>query len=54
MAPRTQELITLEPTGNIQGTKKVFFLKSLKVLKRRNMIPMIKIDRIIKRVDDWG
>ena len=54
MAPRIHEYISLRPTRNIQGTQKLFCLRSGIVLKRRNIIRMITSDCIIKLVEYWG
>ena len=54
MTPRTHGCIELGPNRNIQGTYNVFCMNSVIVLKRRNIIPMIAADQIIKIVDDWG
>ena len=51
---RTREAIALGPTGNIQGTQKVFCLKTGLVLKRRKIIPLPVPDRVIKKVNQWG
>ena len=53
-SPRNHEYISLRPTRNIQGTRKLFCLSSGIVLKRRNIIRMITSDCIIKLVEYWG
>ena len=51
---RTREAIALGPTGNIQGTQKVFCLETGKVLKQRKIIPLPVPDRVIQKVEQWG
>ena len=53
-ALRNRQCIEIVPTGNIQGTRKVFFLNSGKCLKRVNSIPMVDTEQIIKKVVEWG
>ena len=53
MDPKTHEYIALVPTRNIQEKQKVLCLVSVKVLKIIKIAPIISIDRIIKKVDDW-
>ena len=54
MKPRTRACIALGPSGNIQGTQKVFELSTGLVLKRRKIIPLPMPDSVIKKVTDWG
>lgn len=54
MHPRTVEGIALGPTGNIQGTQKVFCIRSGRVIKRRKIIPFHMPDRVIRKVNQWG
>ena len=54
MTLRTHEAIALGPSGNIQGTQKVFCLKTGCILKRRKIIPFPMPERVIKKVNDWG
>ena len=54
MAPRTHECIALRPNGKMQGTQKVFCMKSGRGMKITNITPMTAMYKIIKIVDDWG
>ena len=54
MTPGTHEKIALGPSGNLQGTHKVFCLETGIVLKRRvnTVVPMP--DRVIEKINQWG
>ena len=49
--PITYEFISLEPTGNLQRTQKVFCLNTQQVLKLRKIETMVEPDIIIKLVN---
>jgi hypothetical protein len=46
--------IFLGPTGNRQGTHKVFDINTGTVKKPRTVILLPMPDRVIKVVNDWG
>ena len=48
--PRNHERISVGTTGNIQGAQRVFYMNLGRVLKRRNITPMIASYRTIKIV----
>ena len=54
MTPRTHGSISLEPSGNLQGTHKVSCLETGQVLKQRvdTVVPMPY--RVIKKANQWG
>jgi hypothetical protein len=54
MEPQTHEMITLGPTGNLQGSVKFYWLNTGWVLKCRSFTPMPMPDCIIKRVNAIG
>ncbi len=47
-------VIYLGPTGNLQGTKKVFNLKKGVTKKPRNVTSYPMPENVIKLVDAWG
>ena len=51
--PNTDDYITIGPTGNLQGTQKMFCLKPGRVLKRMKTNPMIASDQITKKMNEW-
>ena len=54
MTPRTHEEIDLGPSGNLQRTLKLFFLKTGLVLKRHvNTVVPIPY-RVINKMNRWG
>ena len=54
MTPSTHESIALGPTGNMQGTQKVFCINTGKVLKRRKITEFPLPSRVINKVNNWG
>ena len=48
------EAIAVGPTGNLQGSVKIFCLNSGRILKRRSFTALPMPDRVIKRVKDIG
>ena len=51
--PRKQIFISLVPTINIQGNQKSLFLETCIVLNTRNVISMVEIDLLIRKVNQW-
>ena len=49
----THKCIELGPTGNLQGTHKVFCLKMGIVMNSRNIIPIIATYQVIRKLNDW-
>ncbi len=47
MAWHAHEAIAMEPTGNLQGSVKVYCINTGRVLKRRSFTPMPMPDRVI-------
>jgi hypothetical protein len=54
MCPRTFPGIFLGPTGNCQGTHKVFDINTGIVKKPRTITPLPMPDRVIAVIKDWG
>jgi len=54
MISRTTPAIVLGPTGNLQGTYKIFSLTTGKKIKRRNFSPYPMPDTVIARVEQYG
>ena len=54
MRPRTFPGIFLGPTGNRQGTHKVFDINTGVVKKPRTITPLPMPDRVIAVIEDWG
>jgi hypothetical protein len=54
MHPRTFPGIFLGPTGNLQGTHKVFDINTGAVKKPRTITPLTMPDRVIAVIEDWG
>jgi hypothetical protein len=54
MRPRTSPGIFLGPTGNRQGTHKVFDIYTGVVKKPRTITPLPMPDRVIAVIEDWG
>jgi hypothetical protein len=54
MVGRTHEGIALGPTGNLQGSVKIFCLNTGRVLKWRSFTALPMPTRVIKRVDTIG
>jgi hypothetical protein len=54
MRPRTFPGIFLGPTGNRQGTRKVFDINTCVVKKPRTITPLPMPDRVIIVIEDWG
>jgi hypothetical protein len=54
MRPRTFPGIFLGPTGNRQGTHKVFDINTDVVKKPRTNTPLPMPDRVIAVIEDWG
>jgi hypothetical protein len=54
MCPRTFPGIFLGPTGNRQGTHKVFDINTGVVKKTRTITPLPMPDRVITVIKDWG
>ena len=50
MTTRTYECIYLRPTVNLQGTQKFFFLNTIRLLKKRKIIPIISPYQVISKV----
>jgi hypothetical protein len=54
MRPRTFPGIFLGPTGNRQGTHKVFDINTGVIKKPRTITPLPMPDRVIAVIEDWG
>ena len=54
MMPRTHESIALGPSGNMQGTQKVFCINTGRVLKWRKITEYPLPTRVITKVNNWG
>ena len=53
MTTRTNESIALEPTGNLNGTYKFFFLKTGCILKLRKWTEYPMSQQVIITVNKW-
>ena len=51
--PRTHKCISLGMTLNLQGTQKVLFLNTLILLKSINIVPMLVLEQVIRKMNDW-
>jgi hypothetical protein len=54
MTPRTSPAIVLGPTGNLQGTYKLFSLNTFKKIKRRKFTVMPMPDSVIKKIERYA
>ncbi len=54
MITRTTPVIVLGPTGNLQGTYKIFNLETGKKIKRCKFTPYLMPDLVIRRVENYG
>ena len=51
--PRNHKCISFIPTGNLQGTQKVFWINKVIILKMRKMVPIIAPDQVIRKLNGW-
>ena len=49
--PRTHKCIFLGTTRNIQGNHKIFCLDIGRVIKRTNIIPILSLHQVIRKVN---
>ena len=54
MTPHTYKYIACGPTGNLQGSMKLYCLTTGSILKRRSFTPMPMPERVIKHVNAIG
>jgi len=54
MAWRSHKAIALGPTGNLQGSVKIYCINTGRVLKHRSFTPMPMPNRVIKQVNKIG